>query len=98
MRPFNGCAHGGRVVKAEQVVPVVHQHVKVLKKVFAQNSTNVEIDGLETLEAEHEHLLVGDGVGTGFDQVQLRGGSRSLKSHARDRGGTLRIQMKFSGQ
>jgi hypothetical protein len=87
-----------RLVEAEQVVPVVQQHVEVIEKILAQNSANVKIDRLEILEAEHEHLLVRDGMGTGFDQVELRGGSGCLKSHACDRRGALHIQMEFSGQ
>ena len=75
MRPFHLRAHRARVVETEQAVRVVDQHVEVLEEILAEDALDVEIGGMEILEVIHEHLLLGNGVGAGFDQVELREGS-----------------------
>ena len=100
MRPFHRCAHRSRVVETEQAVRIVDQHVEVLEEILAQNAPNVQIGGMEILEVINEHLLPGNSVGAGFDQVELCEGSRLKRSGACghcDRA-RLSIQMKFRGE
>jgi nucleoside-diphosphate-sugar epimerase len=53
-----------------------------------------QIRGMEILEVINEHLLVGNSVGAGFDQVELGEGSRQKRSEACDHGRALSVQMK----
>lgn len=43
MRSLDFSPHRARVVEAEQFVPVVDQHVEVLKEILAENAANVAI-------------------------------------------------------
>jgi len=95
---FYGRAHRARVVEAEQVVRIVDQHVEILQEVLAEDAANGKARGLEIAQFVHKHVLVDDGMGTGFEQVNLRVGNRCLKSHACDPGSSVNIQMKFRGQ
>ena len=72
MRPFHLCAHRVRVVETEQAVRVVDQHVEVLEEILAENALDVQIGGMEILEVINEHLLVGNSVGAGFEEIELR--------------------------
>ena len=82
MRPFHVCAHCGRVVETKQVVSIVDQHVELAKKILAEDTAKVEIDGMGILEVKHDYLLVGDRMGASFEQVELRDGSGSTKSES----------------
>src|SRR5260370_9820859 len=98
MRPFHVCAHCGRVVQTEQVVSIVDHHIELAQKIFAEDSAKMEIDGLGILDVKHEYLLVGDRMGAGFEQVELREGSGCLKCGSCYDGRALRIQVELSGQ
>ena len=56
------------------------------------------IDGMGILEVKHECLLIGDGMGAGFEQVELRDGSGCKKSDSCYFGRVLSIQIELSGQ
>ncbi len=77
---------------------IVDQHIEVLEEIVAENALNVQIGGIEMFKVINEHLLVGNSVGAGFDQVELREGSRLTRSDACDHGRALSIQMKFGGE
>src|ERR1700761_1525609 len=97
MRSFHLCAHGGRVVETEQSVRVVDQHVEVLKEILAEDTANVGIYRAKVQQTVHKHLLVGDGMGTGLEQVELGEGSRFTESDASDHGRAGSVQMEFGG-
>jgi hypothetical protein len=50
------------------------------------------------LEVKHEYLLIGDGMGADFEQVELREGSGCKKSDSCYVGRALSIQMELSSQ
>ena len=53
---------------------------------------------MEILQVINEDLLVGNSVGAGFDQVELRVGSRLTRSDSCDHGRALSVQMKGGGE
>ena len=77
---------------------IVDQHVEVLEEILAENTLKVQIGGMETLQVINEYLLVGNSMGAGLDQVELREGSRLTRSGACDHGRALSVQMKVSGE
>src|ERR1017187_3593578 len=98
MRPFDVCAHRGRVVEAEEVVRIVDQHIELLEKVLAKNTLDVEASYLEIVEVIDQHFLVGDGVRTGFEPVEAGEGSGALGVDACGLGLPLGGEMEFGGQ
>ena len=96
--PLHAGAHRGGFIKTEQAVNIVDQHVEVFQKVLAEDAPDVEIDAMQILEFIHEHILVGDGVGAGFEQVHLNVRGRLARSGACDHRCALRLQMKLGGQ
>src|SRR6476469_8082643 len=91
MRSFYLCTHGGRVVETEQSVRIVDQHVEVLKEILAEDAANVGIYRAKVQQTVHKHLLVGNGMGTGFNKVELGEGSRFMESDARNHGRVLSV-------
>jgi hypothetical protein len=80
-------------------VSIVDQHIEFAEKVLAEDSAKkVEIDGMGILEVKREYLLVGDGMGADFEQVELREGSGCKKSDSCYPGRALSIQMELSSQ
>src|SRR5881275_1672818 len=78
---------------------IVDQHIEFAEKILAEHTAEgVEIDGMGILEVKHEYLLIGDGMGADFEQVELREGSGCKKSHSCYPGRALSIQMKLSSQ
>jgi hypothetical protein len=98
MRSFHARAHGSGVIEAKQAVRIVDQHVEVLEEIFAENALNVQVGGAQILDVIHEHSLVGDGVGTGLEKVELREGCSLARSGACDHGRALGVQMKCGGE
>jgi len=59
-------------------------HIEFTEKVFAEDTAKkVEIDGMGILEVKHEYLLIGNGMGADFEQVELRDWSGCKKSDSR---------------
>jgi hypothetical protein len=51
----------------------------VRKEVPAEDAANMAFDVLEIKKVGHEHLLAGDGMGTGFEKVESsEGGGPTL--------------------
>ena len=80
MRPFHLCAHRRRVVETEQAMCIVDQHVEFLQEILSENAPQVLIFGMEILEVINQDLLVGNTFRAGFDQGELRVGSRPARS------------------
>src|ERR1700753_481158 len=98
MRPFHLCTHRPRVVETEQAARVVDQHVEMAEEILAENALNELTIGIEIVEVVNEHVLVGNGLGASFDQVELREGSRLTRSEACDHGRALMSKVKLSGK
>jgi hypothetical protein len=79
-------------------VCIIYKYVEVPEEILAEHTLNVLIGGMEILEVIHEHLLLGNRVGAGFNQVYLREGGRLERSDACDHGRSPRLQMKLGGQ
>ena len=78
---------------------ILDQHIEFAEKILAEDTAKkVEIDGMGILEVKHEYLLVGDGMGADFEQVELRDGSGCKKSDSCYPGRALSIQMELSSQ
>src|SRR5882762_11245528 len=99
MRSFDLGGHGRGVVETKQVVSIVDQHIEFAEKILAEDTAKkVEVDGMGILEVKHEYLLIGDGMGADFEQVELREGSGCKKSDSCYLGRALSIQIELSGQ
>ena len=98
MRPLHAGAHRGGFIKTEQAVNIVDQHVEVFQEVLPEDASYVEIDAVQILEFIYEHILVGDGVGAGFEQVDRNVRGRLARSGAGDHRCAPRLQMKLGGQ
>ena len=59
---------------------VVDQHVEFLQEILSENAPQVLIFGMEILEVINQDLLVGNTFIAGFDQGELRVGSRPARS------------------
>jgi hypothetical protein len=79
-------------------VCIIDKYVEVLEEILAEHTLNVQVDGMEPSEVINEHLLVGDGLGADFEQVQLRVRGRLERSDACDHGCSPRLQMKLRDQ
>src|SRR5260370_2380230 len=99
MQSFDAAGHGRGIVETKQVVSIVDQHIEFAEKILAEDTAKkVEIDGMGILEVKHEYLLIGDGMGADFEQVELREGSGCKKSDSCYPGRALSIQMELSSQ
>jgi hypothetical protein len=99
MRSFDVGGHGRGVVETKQVVSIVDQHIEFAEKILAEDpAKDVEIDGMEILEVKYEYLLIGDGMGSDFEQVELRKGSGCKKSDSCYPSRALSLQMELSSQ
>jgi hypothetical protein len=79
-------------------VNIVDQHVEVFQKVLPENALYVEIDAMQILEFIQEHILIRDGVRTGFEKVNLNVRGRLARPDAYDHRCAPRLQMKLGGQ
>src|SRR5260370_32677206 len=99
MQSFDAAGHGRGIVETKQVVSIVDQHIEFAEEILAEDTPKkVEIDGMGVLEVKHEYLLIGDGMGANFKQVELRDGSGFEKSDSCYPGRALSIQMELSSQ
>ena len=53
----------------------VDQQVEAFEEILSKDSLNVQIGGTEILQVINKDPLVGNGMGAGFDKVELREGS-----------------------
>jgi len=74
-------------------VGIVDQHVEALKEILAEDAANVGIYRAKVQQTEHKHLLVGNGMGTGFNEVDLGEGSRFMESDASHHGLSHSVQV-----
>jgi hypothetical protein len=79
-------------------VRIVDEQIEVLKKILAEDTANAKTGGLQILEVGDDYSLVGNGVGAGFEQVQMshKGGLR--RSNAFDQRLALLFQTKLTRQ
>ena len=96
--PFHASTHRGGFIEAEQAMDIVDQQIEMLQEVLPEDAPYVEIDAIQILEFIQEHILVGDGVGAGFEQVHRNVRGRLARPGAGDHRCAPALQMKLGGQ